>query len=203
MTIRALVVTDPMCSWCWGMSAAVEEAAHSLRDEVDFDLLLGGINVHGSQPIGDFGRRHLMKIWQEVHAVTAQPFGFKLPEEFVYNSTLPCIAVEAVRRRTGAAPFGFLHRLQQALFAHGENTNDAETLDRIASEFGWQRGELAAELNDPELAQRAVEQFETSRRYGTNALPNVLVEREGERRLLLGGYADSAMLTELLRQALA
>ena len=107
------VVTDPMCSWCWGMAGAVEEAAHVLRDEVTFELLLGGINTHGTQPIGEFGRRHLMKLWQEVHATTGQPFGFRLPDEFIYNSTLPCVAVEALRRRSGVAPFGFLHRLQQ------------------------------------------------------------------------------------------
>lgn len=78
-----------MCSWCWGMSAAVEEAAHHLADEVRFDLLLGGINLHATHPIGEFGRRHLLKLWGEVQATTGQKFGFQLPDEFVYNSLMP------------------------------------------------------------------------------------------------------------------
>ena len=98
------------------MAGAVEEAAHQLRHEVTFDLLLGGINTHASQPIGEFGRKHLLKLWHEVHATTGQPFGFKLPDDFVYNSTVPCVAIEALRRRSGLAPFGFLHRLPQSLF---------------------------------------------------------------------------------------
>ena len=191
-----------MCSWCWGMSGAVEAAAHDLADEVNFDLLLGGINLHATHPIGEFGRRHLMKLWGEVRETTGQPFGFELPDEFVYNSRLPCIAVEALRRRAGTAPFVFLHRLQQCLFEEGRNITAAKVLDWVAQEFGWRAGELAAELKDPELVALAEAQFEGSRRYGTNALPNVLIEQDGERRLLFGGYADSEMIVSLVRQAI-
>ena len=191
-----------MCSWCWGMSAAVEAAAHELAGEVEFDLLLGGINLHATHSIGDFGRRHLMKLWAEVKNTTGAPFSFELPENFVYNSRLPCIAIEALRRKTGRPPFGFVHRLQQCLFSEGRNINSAEVLDWVAVEFDWRAGELASELTDPELAIRAEAQFEGSRRYGTNALPNVLIEQSGERRLLFGGYADSEMIVSLVRQAL-
>jgi protein-disulfide isomerase-like protein with CxxC motif len=184
------------------MSAAVEAAAHELAGEVEFDLLLGGINLHATHSIGDFGRRHLMKLWTEVKDTTGAPFGFELPEDFVYNSRLPCIAVEALRRKTGKPPFGFVHRLQQCLFAEGRNINSTEVLDWVAREFDWRAGELAAALEDPELASRAEAQFEGSRRYGTNALPNVLIEQGGERRLLFGGYADAEMIVSLVRQAL-
>ncbi len=200
--LKAIVVTDPMCSWCWGMAKAIEESAHTLAGRVEFDLLLGGINIHGTQPIGDYGRRHLMKIWTEVHEVTGQTFGFRLPEEFIYNSTLSCVAVQAVRRRSGVAPFGFLHRLQQALFEAGENINSPSVLDALAVEFGWQPGELSTDLNDKRLHEQVAGQFSTSRNYGTNALPAVLIESDGKRKLLLGGYADSAMLVELLSDRL-
>lgn len=111
------------------------------------------------------------------------------------------MAVEALRRRTGAPPFGFLHRLQQCLFEEGRNITSAEVLDWAAVEFGWQPGELLEELDDPELRERAQAQFESSRNYGTNALPNVLVDLDGQRRLLFGGYADSEMMVSLIRQA--
>lgn len=184
------------------MAAAVEEAAHALAGEVAFDLLLGGINTHATQPIGEFGRRHLMKLWQEVHTTTGAPFGFRLPGDFVYNSTLPCVAVEALRRRSGTAPFGFLHRLQQCFFVEGRNIADIEVLDWVAREFGWPAGELERELADPALRDAARAQFESARAYGTNALPNALLEIDGVRRLLFGGYADSQMMVTLIRQAL-
>lgn len=184
------------------MSSAVEEAAHRLDGAVIFDLLLGGINTHATQPIGEFGRRHLLHLWREVQATTGAAFGYRLPDDFVYNSTLPCVALEALRRRTGAAPFGFLHRLQQCLFEEGRNTTSTEVLDWVAREFGWAPGELARALEDETLRALVRVQFEGSRRYGTNALPSVLIGSTGERRLLFGGYADSDMIVELVRQAL-
>ena len=185
------------------MSSAVEEAAHHLADKVEFDLLLGGINLHATHPIGEFGRRHLLKLWGEVKATTGQNFGFQLPDGFVYNSLRPCMAVEALRQRAGTAPFGFLHRLQQCLFEEGRDITSAEVLDWVAGEFGWQPGELLEAMEDPELERLTRAQFETSRNYGTNALPNVLIETDGRRRLLFGGYADSEMMADLIRQALA
>jgi protein-disulfide isomerase-like protein with CxxC motif len=107
-----------------------------------------------------------------------------------------------LRRKTGRAPFGFLHRLQQCLFEEGRDIATAPVLDWVAGEFGWQAGELVAELEDPELGRLAEVQFESSRQYGTNALPNVLIEQEGRRRLLFGGYADSEMMVSLIHQAL-
>jgi protein-disulfide isomerase-like protein with CxxC motif len=185
------------------MAGAVEEAAHELRDEVEFDLLLGGINTHATQPLGEFGQRHLLKIWREVHATTGQEFGFRLPDDFVYNSTLPCIAIEAVRRCIQQPPFGYLHRLQQCLFAEGRNINDGQLLGEVAQDFGMTKDQLAAELADSDLQALVVEQFNSSRCYGTNALPNVLVQSTGNRSLLLGGYADSAMLVTLIRERVA
>ena len=197
--MRAIVVTDPMCSWCWGMATAVEEAASRLAGEVEFDFLLGGINTHGSQFIGGYGKRHLFKIWHEVQATTGQTFGFRLPEQFIYNSTLPCMAVQIMRERLEEPPFGYLHRLQQLFFEHGVNINDAEVLADTATEFGWQRQQFLSALGDNEVSAGLADEFARSRSYGTNALPNVLCERDGERALLAGGYADADMLVELIR----
>jgi putative protein-disulfide isomerase len=198
-----IVVTDPLCSWCWGISAAVEEAAARLAGEVAFDILLGGINTHGTQPIGDYGRRYLAHIWREVKATTGQPFAFIVPDGMIYNSTLPCLAIAAVRRETGRSPFGFLHRLQQLFFAQGVDINDATLLARTAEEFGVPAPVLREGLADPELLAGLQAEFENSRIYGTQALPSLLVEQAGERRLLAGGYADAATLEAMVRARLA
>ena len=198
--MKLLVVTDPMCSWCWGMSAEVDRAANELDASVELDFLLGGINTHGTQPIGDFGRRHLMKIWREVHATTGQQFGFKLPDSFVYNSTLPCLAVQVVREHLGKPPFGYLHRLQQLFFVEGRNINDAELVAEVAEDFGVPRDTVRQESSAERIRQLVGFEFSTSRGYGTNALPSVLWERDGERGLLAGGYLDSATLVDLARR---
>lgn len=196
---RVWVVTDPLCSWCWGMAQAVESAAGQLEGEVEFDFLLGGINVHGTQPIGEYGRRHLMRIWRDVQETTGQAFGFRLPDGLVYNSTGACMAVESVRRLIGRAPFGYLHRLQQLFFLEGRDISQRELLAGIAREFGCDRQAFLELLDDPAVAAHIREEFAGARQYGTNALPNVLWEAGDGRELLAGGYADADMLVELVR----
>ncbi len=200
--VKVLVVTDPLCSWCWGMSAAVEEAAVRLAGEVEMGILLGGVNTTSALPVGDYGRRLLARIWRDVQATTGQSFCFRVPDGFVYNSTVPCLAVAAVRRATGKPPFGYLHRLQQLFFQEGRDVNDPALLRGTAEELGIDGQVVAAGLEDPALLARLREEVASARSYGTSALPNVLVERDGERRLLLGGYADAATLESCVRTGL-
>lgn len=196
--LKVIVVTDPLCSWCWGMSAAVEEAAHRLQGRVAFDLLLGGVNVDSTLPVGDYGRRLLMKIWTEVAETTGQPFGFRMPEGFVYNSVRPCLAVAAVRAATGRAPFGYLHLLQQRFFVEGRDVNHVDVLVSAAGELGVDAAAVRQALADGAALEQLRAEFAAARVYGTQALPNVLTETGGRRHLLVGGYADAAMLEELI-----
>lgn len=200
--MKVLVVTDPLCSWCWGMAPAVEEALGRLGAAVTFDVLLGGINVHSTLPVGDYGRRLLLRIWREVAATTGQRFGYVIPDGMVFNSTRPCLAVAGLRRALGQPPLGYLHRLQQRLFVEGQDITDPETLTATATELGLSAEVVAAALDDTDLAAELAQEFSVSRSYGTNALPNVLIEDQGERRLLAGGYADAPMLESLIRARL-
>lgn len=197
--LKVLVVTDPLCSWCWGMATAVEQASARLADVADFGLLLGGINIRSTQPVGEYGRRHLLHIWREVHATTGQSFGFVVPPGMVYNSLQPCLAVAAVRDILGRPPFGYLHRLQQMLFVEGRDINQGRLLADTAGDFAVDPDSVADALRNRGLRDDLAREFTAARSYGTQALPAVLIEEEGERRLLAGGYADADMLEALIR----
>ena len=195
--VKILIVTDPMCSWCWGMTPEVDRARAVLPEA--FDLLLGGINVHGTQPIGEFGRSHLMGIWREVQATTGQAFGFKLPTPLIYNSTLPCVAVQAVRQVIGVPPFDYLHLLQERFFVDGVDINDLDALTGAAIDCGVSRAAFVQAAGSERVRAEVQFQINTSRVFGTNALPSVLSEQKGDRRLLAGGYLNAEALLEFAR----
>ena len=188
-------VTDPMCSWCWGTTPHFEAVMEALRDRVAFDIVLGGINVHSTKPVGAYGRKRLSALWNEVTAVTGQVFSHHLPAGTVYNSLLPCLAAEALRDIRDAPPFGYTHRLQQRFFAEGVNINDLDTLLGTAEEFDVPRDRLRPRMDAEAVRQRTRWGFETAREYGTNALPSVLVSSDGASfRLFAGGYVDAERL---------
>ncbi|MCY4213983.1 MAG: DsbA family protein [Gammaproteobacteria bacterium] len=197
---KILIVTDPMCSWCWGMTPEVDRARAVLPEA--FDLLMGGINIHGTQPIGEFGRGHLMGIWREVQATTGQAFGFKLPTPLIYNSTLPCIAVQAVRQVLDAPPFDYLHRLQERFFVEGADINNLEVLAAAAQGCGLDREAFLQAAGSEKVRAATYFQMSTSRDFGTSALPSVLEQRGRERRLLAGGYLTAEALLEFARRAI-
>jgi putative protein-disulfide isomerase len=177
------------------MTPAVEQLRRELGDTADFDFFLAGINTATTQPIGDYGRRRIRLLWQEVHAVTGQRFGDGLPDdEFIYNSSRACVAVHAMRELLGAPPFEFLHALQMRFFQQGEDVGQADVLIAAATDFGVPSRAMVDALEDPELHAATKREFESACRYGTQALPNVLVDVGEGLRLLAGGYADAPTL---------
>jgi putative protein-disulfide isomerase len=103
MKPKVLFVTDPMCSWCWGMSSEMARAMALLAREFDFDLVLGGINVDSTQPVNDFGRARLADVWRRVtdHRLTL----VLITGRRLRLQRLRACAVEVVRELTGRAPF--------------------------------------------------------------------------------------------------
>lgn len=199
---RLVLVTDPMCSWCWGMTRDVESAMATLADTVHFDFMLGGINPHSTLPVGDYGRRLLRKLWADVEATTGAPFSGRFPDSYIHNSTLPCLAIEAVREELDVVPFGFLHRLQEQFFIEARNINDLELLCATAGEFGWPDAVIRNGVNSERIRSRVQFQFDNARSYGTSALPSVLLENAGKLTLLAGGYVDAHMLCSLVQARL-
>lgn len=195
---RLVLVTDPMCSWCWGMADEFRQAQEQLIGQATFDLMLGGINTHGTQPIGDYGRRFLMKLWREVADTTGQAFGFKLPDEYIHNSMLACLAVEVVRDLSGSPPFEYLRAVQERFFVHGENVNDLDVLHDLAPD-GLDRKAFSDKVHAPSVVERVRFQFEHAGAFGTNALPSLLIEEDGKLQLFAGGYVDAQMLVGLIQ----
>ena len=197
---QLIFVTDPMCSWCWGMTADFERARDLLKDEVQFDLMLGGINTHGTQPIGDYGRRFLMRLWREVEATTGQTFGYVLPESYVHNSVSCCLAIEAVRECLESPPFEFLAELQRLFFTEGVDITSFERLKEVAAGFGVSGDEFDQHVHAPRTLEKIRFQFNHAQSFGTQALPSLLIaDQESKMSLLAGGYVDAEMLQTLLR----
>lgn len=198
MKVRVVFVTDPMCSWCWGMADDFDKSLQTLDEQVDFDLMLGGINTHGTQPIGDYGRRFLFRLWREVADTTGQKFGFQLPDEYIHNSARTCLAIEAMRELSGTIPFGYLHSLQRRFFVYAEDITQEQLLVTQAVDFGADETLFRQIMNAPGTLERVRFQFENATLFGTQALPSLLVEQDGRLQLLAGGYVDAEMFKQII-----
>jgi len=197
---KVVFVTDPMCSWCWGMAEEIERVRRDGAAEFEFDCVLGGINVDSTLPVTDFARARLADIWRRVTDVTGTTFGSGLPGgDFVYNSVRACAACEAVRELTQAPPFEYVHRLQRCFFVDGADVTDASLLMREAVALGVDPIRFEALCETPAILDRVQDGVAIAKSYGTAALPSVLVDAAGVRALVAGGYVDAPTLIDSVR----
>ena len=193
-----LIVTDPLCSWCWGMTPAVDAVRAQRPAGIELDLILGGINLDSTQVVGSYGRRLMQKLWKEVADTTGQTPAALQAEDYIHNSLPVCLAVEAVRQILGFPPFDFLHDLQRRFFTLGENITDSSWLRSVVQDHGLDVMAFDRLMIDPSTPARVQFQFGMAHAFGTHALPSVLVRRGAQTHLLAGGYIDADGLMALI-----
>ena len=132
---RILFVTDPLCSWCWGTLPEVLACREELNSLVEFDLIMGGLQIGPREGLLSYDVKRLRRLWQEVEETTGQRFSGKIPENFVYHSEISCRAVEIARQQSGGLPpFEFFAQLQKAFYHDGMDINHPEVLAKLLNQ---------------------------------------------------------------------
>ena len=204
MTPTLKFVVDPMCPWCWAMAPHIEATLKNFDGRVAFDLAVGGINIRTMKPLRKSGLKRLQALWRRVTAVTGQHFSHRLPAEMIYNSQLPCLAVEAMRTLMRAPPFAYLHYLQRLLFVDGVNIHNLDVVLEACDELGADPDRLVALMDREPVKERTRRQIHTARSYRASALPSVLVSAGGAAfRLFAGGFMDAVQLEADIERWLA
>ena len=109
---RILFVTDPLCSWCFGTLPEVLSVREQLGSKVQFDIVMGGLQIGTPEGLLGYDIKRLIRLWNEVTATTGQVFSGRIPEGFVYHSELSCRAVEIAREINGEPPFDFFSKFK-------------------------------------------------------------------------------------------
>lgn len=202
---RLIFVSDPLCSWCYGMGRAVDEARARLAGQVACELRIGGINTEAVSALPARALDHFRPLWARVTEVTGAEFAMRLPADadFVYNSTAACASVVAARQASGEEPFDYLHALQRVFFIEGRNPNARRVQCDVAATVGVPLAAFERALDAPDTVARMRAEMTAARGYGTNALPAVLIARAATPALLAGGYVDADTLVEQVHGFLA
>ncbi|MEE8042145.1 MAG: DsbA family protein [Pseudomonadales bacterium] len=195
---RVIFVTDPLCSWCWGMAPEIARIRKTLAGRLDFDVALGGINVGNDSRLRESAIARFHALWEQVTAVTGQQFSMRLPVDpaFVYNSRPACLGVMAAREMNDVPPFDFLESMQRAFFVEARNVTSTRVMGEIAMECGIDEQAFLDALSSDAILRAVNAEMDSCRRYGTQALPAVLVETEMGRRLFAGGYVSHDFLLQ-------
>jgi putative protein-disulfide isomerase len=157
-------------------------------------LVMGGLRPGTTEPMPEQARRGLVHHWEEIGALTGQPFSPALAElqGFVYDTDPAAKAVVLARRTSMDAGLDYLEAAHRAFYAEGRDVTQAETLADIAAEQGFDRAAFLSALADDGLKQETWRDYALSQRAGATGFPTLVVgpNADGTYALVTRGYND-------------
>jgi putative protein-disulfide isomerase len=193
--LHFIYFADPMCSWCYGFSPVVEALRRRYGEVAPIRLVMGGLRPGATQPMPAEARRNLVHHWDEIAALTGQPFDAGLIDRdgFIYDTDPAARAVVLARRTSNDAALDFLKAAHRAFYAEGRDVTDLGVLAYIAAEQGFDRGAFLAALGDEGLKQETWRDYAISQRAGATGFPTLIVgpNADGTYALVTRGYQSA------------
>lgn len=170
---------DPMCSWCWGFSPVISALRERYHDRVNIALVLGGLR-RDTAPLDASGRKAIFDHWQEVQALTGQPFRFEgaLPAGFVYDSEPACRAVAVVGTLDPTQVFAMFNAVQSAFYAQRRDVTQPKVLADCAASLGVARDRFLEAFDSDAARVRIQAHFLHARRAGVHAFPTLILQQD-------------------------
>ncbi len=193
--LHFIYFADPMCSWCYGFAPVMRQLRQRYGDVAYVRPVMGGLRPGTTDAMPEQARRGLVRHWEEIGALTGQPFDPALAdrEGFVYDTDPAARAVVLARRTSMDAGLDYLEAVHRAFYAERRDVTNLETLADIASEQGFDRAAFLSALADEGLKQETWRDYAISQRAGATGFPTLIVgpNADGTYALVTRGYSDA------------
>jgi putative protein-disulfide isomerase len=188
---------DPMCSWCYGFSPEMSEALDSLAEDVDFQIVTGGLRPYNTETMADLGD-FLQQHWEDVNKRSGQPFSYEILKDktFVYDTEPACRAVVLMRALKPESEFEFFKEIQTQFYQKNKNTNLTETYAELATAFGLNKTEFAKKFESDEFKEKVKEDFTYAQNIGVQSYPTLVLKNGDELYLIAQGYVEAETIIE-------
>ena len=191
---------DPMCSWCWGFSPAIEALRDEYRDRMKIALVLGGLRPGTTEPMTPTAREEILHHWHAVHDRTGQPFRFEgaLPAGFVYDTEPASRAVVAMSSIDPNLIFPLFKAIQHAFYAEGQDVTQASVLAELASGLGVDAAVFQNAFDSEAAHTRTQAHFRQARQAGVSGFPTLILQQGTQ----LHPISNGCLPLETVREAI-
>jgi putative protein-disulfide isomerase len=196
-------VADPMCSWCWGFSAVLDELKRHLPTGVNLQYVMGGLAPDSDDPMPEETRSYVQKAWREVSATTGAQFNWAFWEKCeARRSTYPACRAALAAGLQGKLPEMFA-ALQRAYYLEARNPSDTSTHLELAAELGLDTNRFSNDLASARVKELLEKDFACRRKLGVREFPSLILEKDGTRCSIVSGWADPDTARDRLASCLA
>lgn len=190
---------DAYCSWCFGFSKVMVNIYETYKDELQFEVLSGGMIPLDSAASIEKIAEVLKTTYPQVETLTGVKFG----EDFLWHINHPedsdwfihsekaGIAMAIFREYYPDLQVPFAADLQQALYVEGRDLTDNEAYRHLLFKYGIPADEFYAKMADSEFKEKANYDVALVKQLQVTSFPQVLLQTEDLKFYLLSrGYCD-------------
>lgn len=196
MPTKLIYIGDPMCSWCYGFSPEFSKAVKNLGDQVEVEMVMGGLRPYNTQTMNDL-KSFLTHHWEEVGQQSGQPFQYDILDSntMLYDTEPACRAVVTVRKLKPEVALAFFKAVQTAFYAENKYPGYVETYTEIVENLGIDKEDFKKEFLSEAMKEAVKADFERSSDLGVRGFPTVILDKgEGDYVLIGNGYMKAERL---------
>ncbi len=196
-----IYVHDPMCSWCWGFEPVRKALFNSLPNNLDVQILLGGLAPDSDQPMPLAMQLMLQQIWKKIQkTILNTEFNFDFwqkcqPRRSTYPSNR---AVISARKQGKNFEAMMILRIQQAYYLEAKNPSNNETLTALSKDIGLDSLKFKKDLTSVEVHNELISEIKQCRQLGMNSFPSLVMQVNGMVAPITIDYLnEKSMLNEI------
>lgn len=204
---KIIYIFDPMCGWCFGFGPVMNSLQAAYKDSFDFEVLSGGMVVGEREgPIGDFAD-YILEAYHRVEEYSGIKFGEpylnQLRNKSLWSSSVkPAIAIEAFKQFDNAHALAFSHEVQEASFVNGLDLRQDSVYADLIKKYGIDEQAYLTSLNSEEMRKQTNDWFQTTRNWGIDGYPTVLLVHDGKYYAVARGYTNIDTLKQTIQSVL-
>ena len=198
-----LYVMDPLCGWCYGFSAVMQQLQEKYKDIYNFRVIPGGM-ITGSRvaPVSGMAD-YILQAYKNVEDYTGVKFGepyLDLLREGseINNSEPPCRAIHTFQEMQPDKGLDFAHQLQLKMFLDGKSWNSEAIYRELATEFGIDPDNFIKVMNTEENRYGTQQHFQWVQAAGISGFPCTIIEKAGKYYMLAKGHKPLTAVEEVL-----
>ena len=203
--MNLIYVGDPMCSWCYGFAAPLDQLLADPQDAAPLQLALvmGGLRPFTTEAITAERANELAGHWHHVAQASGQPFS-KAPNTalhlpgFVYDTEPASRATVTVRSLWPQQVWRYFKAVQHAFYAEGRNVVEPAVLADLAEQLGLPRTEFANAFASQAMRDATLQDFQQSQAWGIRGFPTLVAEHGDHLHLVGSGFMPIATLRDKL-----
>ena len=188
-----------MCSWCYAFKSVWEQLKTRLPENVDYQLVLGGLAPDNHEPMSTAMREQVQLSWHNIEKKCPHiRFNFDFwTQTTPIRSTYPsCRAVLSARMQSADLEQSLLREIQQAYYQQAQNPALDETLFACAETVGLDSVRFQQDYASAEIEQQLQAELSQTRLLNASVFPSLYLQIEKSIWPVAVDYQSASIILE-------